>query len=676
MIFNGLTDKQAEKSRAQFGENKLPKAPAPSFKMVLRKYLGSIYFKIFLSSFLAAEAIILLREITYDEAYNVFSLVLLLFGHFAAGAAAVIVSAATEYISLCAERKSVKAEKINTCRVYRCGNTVCELAADKIVKDDYVLLQTGDIVPADGKIVWGDITVLKDNGEKLVRHNSDEANVYNGSPVTSGNAVMKVTAVGAAAKKITFQKKQDKTYKLVCIIGYAAATIGFAAYMLFRASKLDGVATPLSAAVLACGLFNSAAVMMMFCGRIKNPNEFFGILNLDDMKKNKIYPHNFAEGADILFLDKSSFLTDGNPTVAAFVDGAGASYAKHSDIPYPLGTLIAAAITETTPALSNRGSFFCSTVWKRAELEFISGRIKRKSELECEAADISDIDKISWSEFISGTPNEILPKCKLYYDNTGVPAEITNHPALVALSDELYYQGNRVVAFADKDKDGSLILVGFLTIREKLRPDSSAAFRAMVRNGVAIVLLSDDSISSAVSISDKSITGATAREIASAEKIASMSDRELAEFLPSLRVISGKTDRARLIRVAKARHWKAAITALTYDDIEASSEADIIYASDKSCDAARQAADTVVYGGIAVLNRADEISKSTGRKAAFYTVAQFILSVAAAVVTLFVTASGKADIIGGFVLLASIVVNTLIPLFSGNGTKKTNERQF
>lgn len=679
MVFNGLTDKQAEKSRAVHGRNRCAVRKARTFKAVLREHIGSLHARLFAAAFLLAEAIILIREVTYEEKYNVLSLFLLLLWQFLAGAAAVFIAALFEYISEKGTERYVVSEKENTCHVYRCGNTITDLPSGDIVVGDYVLLQAGDVVPADAITVWGDITVLTDNGERLVRAQSDEDErlVYSGSPVTTGNAVVKITAVGdntkRASERSTAAAYYGKSYRIVSLIGYAAALATLILFAVFRIPTLDGMTTPLAAAVLACGLFNSASVMLMFCGRIKNPEGFFQRLNLEGMSKSTVYPHSIAQGADLLLVDKSVFVTDGKARAGGFVDGTGSSYTKFSEIPYPLGTLLAAAIAESTPALSNRGNFYCSTAWKRAELEFISGRIKRKSDLFCSAKDISDVEKVSWTKLICGYPADIIPKCKHYYDKSGALAPITNPFAIGAMSDELYYQGSRVVAFADEISNGVYVLIGFLTIQEKLRAGASVAFRAMIRSGMDVILLADDSLANAVSLADKAVTGATSREIVPADKIASMSDFELGEFLPSLRIVTGKADRERIIRIAAEKHLVTASTAITYEDVEAAATADVIYASDMSCAAAKQAADSVVSGGVTALRKADIYNRLIRRKTVVYEISQLVISVVAAVLTVYFTVTGKADIVGGFVLLAAAVVNTLIPTITGGGIVRKAE---
>ncbi len=89
-------------------------------------------------------------------------------------------------------------------RVYRDGN-LQQLNTGDIVQDDLILIEEGEIVPADGEILLANDLSLNESiltGESLPVHKpSNGAHlVYRGTLVTSGTATVRVTAVGASTQ--------------------------------------------------------------------------------------------------------------------------------------------------------------------------------------------------------------------------------------------------------------------------------------------------------------------------------------------------------------------------------------------------------------------------------------------------------------------------------------------
>ena len=152
----GLTSKQAEESRKKYGTNRLSQKERKTF------------FKKYLEKFDDPIIIILLVALGINIIFTFFGKVdwFECLGIFVSVMIATLVGAFSEYKNEEEFQKiQNEAAKIK-CKVYRDGNLV-SLLSDEIVTHDIVLLQAGDMIPADGVVISGKIKVDQSalNGE-------------------------------------------------------------------------------------------------------------------------------------------------------------------------------------------------------------------------------------------------------------------------------------------------------------------------------------------------------------------------------------------------------------------------------------------------------------------------------------------------------------------------------
>ena len=152
----GLSKEQVEKSRMESGSNRLSEKEKTT---LWQKYWEKFDDPIIIVLLIALGINIVftfLGKVDWFECAGIFVSILI----------ATCVSALSEYRNEETFRKiQSEASKI-LCKVYRDGN-LSEVMIDDIVKGDFVLLQAGDIVPADGSVFSGSIKVDQSalNGE-------------------------------------------------------------------------------------------------------------------------------------------------------------------------------------------------------------------------------------------------------------------------------------------------------------------------------------------------------------------------------------------------------------------------------------------------------------------------------------------------------------------------------
>ncbi|MEG2311245.1 MAG: HAD-IC family P-type ATPase, partial [Bacilli bacterium] len=191
----GLTDKEVNKSRLNNGSNGLSSIEKDSFLKLLIESLGDPIIKILLVA-LAIKTIFLFKNFDWFETLGIVIAILL----------ASFISSISEYgsekafIKLQADASKVK------CRVKR-NDKVLLVNIEDIVVGDVVLLESGDMIPADGIIIEGSISVDESslNGEpkeiykQCVREfNNPLPNnfLYRGTVVYASECLMFVTEVG------------------------------------------------------------------------------------------------------------------------------------------------------------------------------------------------------------------------------------------------------------------------------------------------------------------------------------------------------------------------------------------------------------------------------------------------------------------------------------------------
>lgn len=192
---------------------------------------------------------------------------------------------------------------------------------------DLVLIKSGDQVPADCKILWGDASVNEAiiTGESMpvTRHSKDT--LIGGSIIVDGTVKAQVTAVGndtvlsgiinlvkeAQGEKPPVQKMADKISAVFIpiVIGIALLTLIINWFMLkdFTPSLMRAIAVLVIACPCAMGLATPAAIAVGLGRAARNGILFRNATSLENFK-----------GIQQVVFDKTGTLTTGNFSVAGY----------------------------------------------------------------------------------------------------------------------------------------------------------------------------------------------------------------------------------------------------------------------------------------------------------------------------------------------------------------------
>ena len=197
MAIQGLSAEEVERSRKEHGENTLPHKKKRGFFRQFLSNFGDPLIKILLAA-LCVNVVMLIKTADWYESVGIAVAVFL----------ATFVSTLSEYGSEAAfEKMQAEAEQIQ-CRVIRDG-ALANIPIGEIVVGDFILLERGERIPADGVLYSGELMVnqaalngeSKEAAKKPGRRKgqwslSAQHQLFRGSIVTDGEGVMEVCMVG------------------------------------------------------------------------------------------------------------------------------------------------------------------------------------------------------------------------------------------------------------------------------------------------------------------------------------------------------------------------------------------------------------------------------------------------------------------------------------------------
>ena len=463
-----LSSSKVEEQRNKYGSNKLTEKKQDGFWKKYFEAFSDPIIKILLVALVINLIFVFTGNAEWYEAVGIFVAVLL----------ATFVSTFSEYSNEKAFAKlQAEADEIK-CKVIRDG-IVQEIQIDDIVVGDYVLLQAGDKVPADGVMVNGEIKVDQStlNGEsedvtKITPNNEldygkeddvlAQDRVYRGTIVTEGEAIIKIakvgdnTILGKLAQEIQETVERDTPLKVkltklanqISKFGYIGAVLIAVAYMFMQihnggyAEYFTTWQQPVQDLVDAVILAVIIIVMAVPEG-LPLMIALVSGLNMKKMLKDnvlvkKINGIETAGSLNILFSDKTGTITKGQLEVVEFLDSKRNSYKNYNEIPDNLKTLLKNSIVENTTAIANvqnnKVNIIGGNSTERALFGFLEYDIEHDSGVEIsQQIPFNSVNKYSattirmtsqpegegYITLIKGAPEKIISKCTHYFNNTG-----------------------------------------------------------------------------------------------------------------------------------------------------------------------------------------------------------------------------------------------------------------
>lgn len=596
---NGLTSEEAERRIAENGKNKLAEGKKDSIIKQLLKQLADPMIIILL----CAAAISGVLAVTQDESFADVIIIL-------------AVVAINAVLGVYQENKAEKAiEALQemsaaTSKVLRDGKIVTVRSEDLTV-GDVVLLEAGDAVPADGRIIDNASLKIEEaalTGESVpVTKFIDAINLtdgaaevplgdrknmaYMGSTVVYGRGAMIVTAIGmqtemgkiadalanAQEGQTPLQIKLTQLSKILTwlVLGICAAVF---AVQLLRAGGFEFetvlnsfmIAVSLAVAAIPEGLAAVVTVVLSI-----------GVTNMS--KRNAIIRRLTAVEtlgcAQIICSDKTGTLTQNKMTV---VDHFG----EDADLISKAMALCCDAEIDADGVVTGEPTEAALVVWAN-KLGHNKSKLKEDFP-RCGEAPFDSGRKMMSTvhlahngvvQYTKGAPDVIIGKCTHYMKNgEAVPMTEEYRQNIVFANKAMADKALRVLAcamrvwehepdsFEPEELEKNLCFVGLTGMIDPVRPEVKAAIDECVGAGVRPIMITGDHIDTAVAIAkelgilkdgDRAITGS---------ELSRMSDEEFADCFMDISVYA-RVQPEHKTRIVNAWRGAGYVTAMTGDGV-------------------------------------------------------------------------------------------------------------
>ena len=564
-----------------------------------------------------------------------------------------MVSTISEWGSERAFEKLQAGEGARPVQVRRKGR-ICEIPSEELVVGDILLLSSGCIVPADltmleGKI-WVDQSAL--NGENLEVEKASTSyesswdlghtgQVFCGSVICAGQGVARVSRVGKDTFYGTLAKElQTETRvsplklrlshlaKQISRIGYLMAALVAVAY-LFNAFFLT-FGFDMSATLAALGnkkyLFETllqtvTLVITIIVVAVPEglPMMITVVLssNMRRMLKSNVLVRKMvgietAGSLNILFTDKTGTLTTGKMSVVGVLTGSGVYYRgiRALQAAPPIKTVLCENAMWNTESIWNGREAKGGNATDRALLTYFYERGTPEphilSRIPFDSTKKMAAIRTKERAYIKGAPDVLLPYVVSYMtpDGQEMRMETRERTALLNAVYQHAKGGERLLMvcvssmWSPSLAEMPLTLVGVIFLRDRVRREAYEAVTTLRHAGVQVVMVTGDGKETAAAIAKE--TGILDEDIGisllSGKEMASLSDAELKEVLPHIRVIwrALPSDKSRLVRVAQEMGLVTGMTGDGVNDAPALKMADVGFAMGSGTDIAKEAGDIVI----------------------------------------------------------------------------------
>ena len=648
--YNGLTDAQVEESRKKYGSNAIKEAePQTLWQQFLEGFKDPM---IKILCFIAIVMIIMFflgQTDWYEPVGTIIAIFLVNF-----------VSAKTGVANDNAYRKLKESQKKDTAKVIR-NSEIVVVDVDDIVVGDIIVLQSGDKILADGVLVDGklsvDNSVLNGEAEECKKTAADDDfeipenitgdtfvdahSLFRGATVLDGEGYMRVqkvgekTMMGRMAEDMEdkeppspLQVKLSKLASQISVFGYVGAIVIAIAYFVHYVILAGGIDAYMSFGWLnvLTDVMNavSVAITIIVCAVPEGLPLVIALVLMQNT--GKLYRLNVlvrksigietAGSLNILFSDKTGTITKGQLEVVEFFDGSAETLDVMSSSGGKIKDKLELCIGKNTGAMfDNKHNVVGGNMTDHALLKFLGEETyKRLSEDErcavTEVQEFNSANKFSQAyiddegrTFYKGAPERILAKAKKYIDANGNIADIDMNKVNEKI-DGLANRAMRVLAFAYSESPMTLneinddaVLVGFVGIRDDVRPEVKEAIEEVKAAGIQIVMITGDRKETAVAIAKEAgLFGEEGDLALTSAELNAMSDDEIKACLKHIKVIARAlpTDKSHMVKICQEMNLVVGMTGDGVNDSPALKRADVGFAMGSGTDVAKEAGKLVI----------------------------------------------------------------------------------
>jgi len=601
----GLSTAEAKERLEKYGPNKLKEAEKPT---LLQRFLEQLKDPMLIILLVAAGVSALTSFLAQEN--EIAEVVIIL--------AVVLLNAILGVVQESKAEAAIEALQTMTaatCKVLRDGKMVV-LHSDELVPGDVVLLEAGDAVPADGRIIENASLKIEEaalTGESVpvnkvlealgVAEGQDEVPLgdrknmcYMGSTVVYGRGKAVITTTGmdtemgkiagalaaTAEEQTPLQRKLDELGKLLSklVLGICVFIFAFNLFMARGELSQEGhtlkviletfmVAVSLAVAAIPEGLATVVTVVLSI-----------GVTNMS--KRNAVIRRLTAVETlgctQVICSDKTGTLTQNKMTVVDHVGETNllaTAMALCSD-----ANLNDANQAEGEPTECALVNFAYSVGLHKAELEAKTPRVD-EAPFDSGRKMMSTVHDLggSFVQYTKGGPDVVLNRCAFYLEGGEVKAMTEEKRAeIMAANKAMADKALRVLAAAKRDwaekpadntpefLEKELVFIGLTGMIDPVRPEVKAAIEECRSAGIRAVMITGDHKDTAVAIAKELGIITDASEAITGAELDKIPEDQLNEAIKKYGVYA-RVQPEHKVKVVTA--WKAngAIAAMTGDGV-------------------------------------------------------------------------------------------------------------
>lgn len=720
---NGLTSSEVVKSRKLHGSNKLPEPKMKKWHDFAKEALSEKITLILIAIAVVQLALALMGVMELSEPI----MIMVVLG---------IVTAIAVKTGLGVQKSAAELRaktSVRYCDVIRDGKVVT-INKDDIVVGDLVCLGMGQEVFADGYIVEGKISVnnaaingeTKECKKKPVEgymHQktastdayTNENCLFAGTTIMAGEGKMLVTDVGIntvngdtlvkmqtlEAPKTALDIALDKLSGFISKWGTIAATItffvliisgileaGFGEYfsggvfdIIQKIAQNLSVALTIVVAAVPEGL--PLIVKLVTKQNVKTMERF----NILAKNPNKIPELAYV---DIICTDKTGTLTTGIMSSKKIVNGEGKEINRNSVLWNIIKRNIVLNNSATFDADNNitGGNSIDRAVLGLVQCDefkaIVDNNPVKDKQVFNSANKYSAFTAIDGTTYYKGAPEKLIGSCsKVVYDD-GKVVDLTYDMAfnLHNTIKTMTSQSIRCIALAIKDENlvenelpTEMTLLGIIGVVDPVRKEVPDAVKVAHKAGIQVIEITGDCIETAIAVAKECGIFKDGDVALTNDEFEAMTDEQVKDIIPSLRVISrcSPNTKLRLVTLAQEVGRSVAVTGDGTNDSPALKQADVGFAMNAGTDVAKEASDIVLTdNNFASVVKAVELGRTFMHNIMMFLEFQLPINISLLVLSIVypLIAGGLSILASVQILIVNIIMDSLNSLSFGGEPPK------
>ncbi len=618
--YNGLSDDEVLVSRKQYGNNELVKVKQKTFWKLLLESLGDPIIKILLIA-LGIKILFIFSKYDWYETIGIAIAVFL----------ASFISTISEYGSEEAfKRLQNEASKIKV-KVLR-NKILKEIIIDEVVVGDIIILNLGDSIPADGKLISGNISCNEASltGEAKDIKKMVNQKLYRGSIVTNGNGKMIVEKVGTNTEygKISLEiQSKDPTSplklrlyglaKIISKIGYIGAFVVSLSYLFNKiviANNFDlnliisTITTPkiiLNYLIYALTLAVTIIIVAVPEGL---PMMITLVLssNMKRMLKDNVLVRKMtgietSGNINYLLTDKTGTLTKGDLEVTNFISYDLRKFKNEGELKRSkLYDDVYKAIILNNESVISENKVIGGNITDKALVKFLTNKdnnIKVTKKIPFDSVHKYSAIYIDKDIYLKGASEILIPKCTKYLTSDGKEKIILNNKLILKEIENYTKKGIRVLTLCKGTTLNDLTFIGFITLKDELRMEAKEGISLIRNAGINVIMITGDAKDTAKNIAiDSGIINNPSDIVLTSDEFNNLSTEDIKRKIQNIKVIARALpqDKSRLVSILEEMNLVVGMTGDGVNDAPALKKANVGFAMGSGTEVAKEASDIVI----------------------------------------------------------------------------------